>query len=99
MGAFVEHNFEHNGKENKAAVHDLGAASANLTFEATARGLNVHQMIGIESDKAREVFGISGSLGDPNPVPLGDGAGEIEAQSRPNQPKPLGVAQRLIAER
>lgn len=62
MGAFVEHNFEHNGKENKAAVHDLGAASANLTFEATARGLNVHQMIGIEPDKAREVFGISGSL-------------------------------------
>ena len=58
----VEHNFEHNDKENKAAVHDLGAASANLTFEATVRGLNVHQMIGIEPDKAREVFGISGSL-------------------------------------
>lgn len=58
----VEHIFEHNGKENKAAVHDLGAASANLTFEATARGLCVHQMIGIEPDKAREVFGISGSL-------------------------------------
>ena len=58
----VEHNFEHNDKENKAAVHDLGAASANLTFEATVRGLNVHQMVGIEPDKAREVFGISGSL-------------------------------------
>ena len=28
----VEHNFEHNGKENKAAIHDLGAASASLTF-------------------------------------------------------------------
>jgi len=58
----VEHNFEHNGKPNKAAVHDLGAASASLTFEATARGLCVHQMIGIEPDKAREVFGLSGSL-------------------------------------
>lgn len=60
--ALVEHNFEHNGKENKAAVHDLGAASASLTFEAASRGLSVHQMIGIEPDKAREVFGISGSL-------------------------------------
>ncbi len=58
----VEHNFEYNNKPNKAAVHDLGAASASLTFEATARGLCVHQMIGIEPDKAREVFGLSGSL-------------------------------------
>ena len=58
----VEHNFEHNDKDNKAAVHDLGAASASLTFEATARGLFVHQMIGIEPDKARQVFDLSGSL-------------------------------------
>ncbi len=58
----VEHNFEYNNKPNKAAVHDLGAASASLTFEASARGLCVHQMIGIEPDKAREVFGLSGSL-------------------------------------
>ncbi len=58
----VEHHFEHNDKDNKAAVHDLGAASASLTFEATARGLSVHQMIGIEPDKAREVFDLRGSL-------------------------------------
>ncbi len=41
-------NFEHNGKLNKAYAHDLGAASAMLTVEATARGLSVHQMIGID---------------------------------------------------
>ena len=58
----VEHNFEHNGKPNKAASHDLGAASALLTLEATARGLMVHQMIGIDPERAREVFGIDGSL-------------------------------------
>ena len=58
----VEHHFEYNDKDNKAAVHDLGAASASLTFEATARGLFVHQMIGIEPDIAREVFDLSGSL-------------------------------------
>ncbi|RMH21771.1 MAG: nitroreductase, partial [Gammaproteobacteria bacterium] len=52
----VEHLFEHNGKPNKAATHDLGAASAFLTVEATARGLVVHQMIGIEPEKARETF-------------------------------------------
>ena len=60
--ALVEHTFEHNGKVNKAAVHDVGAASASLTVEATARGLSVHQMIGIEPDRARKVFNISGTL-------------------------------------
>jgi nitroreductase len=51
-------NFSRNNKPNRAAVHDLGQASANLTLEATARGLCVHQMIGILPDRAREVFEI-----------------------------------------
>ncbi len=58
----AEHNFEYNGKPNKAAIHDLGAASASLTFEATARGLVVHQMIGIDPDKAREIFQLEESI-------------------------------------
>ena len=44
-----------NGKPNAAAEHDLGLASATLTLEATARGLSVHQMIGILPDRAREL--------------------------------------------
>jgi nitroreductase len=55
----VEKNFEHNGKPNKAAEHDLGAASALLTVEAVARGLVVHQMIGIEPEAAHEAFGLA----------------------------------------
>jgi nitroreductase len=50
--------FALNGKPNAAAIHDLGIASATLTLEATARGLFVHQMIGILPDKAREVYRI-----------------------------------------
>jgi nitroreductase len=50
--------FALNGKPNAAAVHDLGLASANLTTEATARGLVVHQMIGILPDKARDLYRI-----------------------------------------
>ena len=46
-------NFAANGRPNDAAEHDLGAASACLCLEATARGLFVHQMIGILPDKAR----------------------------------------------
>lgn len=50
--------FDRNGKENKAPIHDLGAAVSHLSFEATARGISVHQMIGIESENARTAYAI-----------------------------------------
>lgn len=50
--------FARNDRPNAAAVHDLGLASASLTVEATARGLSVHQMIGILPDRARELYRI-----------------------------------------
>jgi len=50
--------FARNNRPNAAAVHDLGLASASLTLEATARGLFVHQMIGILPNKARELYRI-----------------------------------------
>ena len=52
----VSLKFAQNHKDNRAAVHDLGLASANLVMEATARGLSVHQMIGILPDRARELY-------------------------------------------
>lgn len=48
--------FSRNGTLNKAALHDLGLASANLTMQAGVHGLHVHQMIGIDPAKVREVF-------------------------------------------
>lgn len=50
--------FAHNKKPNRVAFHDLGLAAGNLCLEATARGLMVHQMVGILPDKAREIYGI-----------------------------------------
>ena len=54
----VSLRFSRNNKENRAAVHDLGLAAGNLLVEATARGLCVHQMIGILPDKARGLYKI-----------------------------------------
>jgi nitroreductase len=76
----VRLNFARNGNPNRAAIHDLGLASGNLGMEAMARGLFVHQMIGIEPEKAREIYAIPegsealtalaiGYLGDPNQLP------------------------------
>jgi nitroreductase len=50
--------FEHNGEVNRHAFHDIGQASATLALQATALGLQVHQMAGILPDKARELFNI-----------------------------------------
>ena len=49
-------SFTKNEKPNAAAIHDIGLASANLTFEATRRGLHVHQMIGILPDRVHELY-------------------------------------------
>ena len=92
----VEHKFEHNGKPNKAAAHDLGAASAMLTVEAAARGMVVHQMIGIEPDAAREVFDIEDSLEPFTALAIGY-AGEAhhvdaayaDRDAKPRERKPL----------
>src|SRR5580693_10799221 len=46
------------GAHNRWAFHDVGSASAQLTMEAVARGLYVHQMAGLDPNKAREVFHI-----------------------------------------
>jgi nitroreductase len=72
--------FTHDQTDNRAAIHDLGLATGNLVFEATARGLCVHQMIGILPDQARDRFNIPnhfetwtalaiGYAGDPSTLP------------------------------
>ena len=73
-------NFSHNGKPNRHAYHDVGAAMANLTLQATSEGIYVHQMGGIDFDKTRAVYGIPathdavagvamGYPADPNTLP------------------------------
>lgn len=72
--------FEHNGQLNRHAFHDVGQAAANLAVQATAHGLQLHQMAGILPEKARELFSIPtgheavagfalGYPGDPESLP------------------------------
>jgi nitroreductase len=68
------------GKPNNLALYDLGQAVALLSIQATALGLQVHQMGGFSADRARELFGIPeghlpatviavGAVGDPEALP------------------------------
>jgi nitroreductase len=50
--------FTRNGKPNLMAAHDVGLASAQLTVEATSRGMVVHQMGGILPDRVRELYAV-----------------------------------------
>jgi nitroreductase len=91
----VSLTFKRNDKINRAAVHDLGLAAGNLLVEATARGLHVHQMIGILPDRAREIYEIPegfdvwtgiaiGYKG--NPALLPDALKERDLKSKPRKP-------------
>ena len=51
-------HFERNGKENRHAFHDVGAAAAQLAIQATANGLFIHQMAGFDVLKTREIYSI-----------------------------------------
>jgi nitroreductase len=88
--------FAANGQPNAAAVHDLGQASCSLTLEASARGLFVHQMIGILPDRVRELYRVPegvqpltalaiGYLGDPGELPENLQNRDLAARTR----KPL----------
>ena len=46
------------GGRNGHAGHDVGQAAAHLTIQATALGLHVHQMAGIEPARIRELYAV-----------------------------------------
>jgi nitroreductase len=56
--AVSEMAFAKNGKPNRNAFYDTGAAVADLSMEATSRGLFVHQMAGFDPHKAIELLEI-----------------------------------------
>jgi nitroreductase len=73
-------NFSHSGKPNYYALHDTGAALAQMMLQATALGLHAHGMAGFDHAKARELLAIPhdfeigavlaiGYLGSPDQLP------------------------------
>ena len=50
--------FAKNNAPNRNAQYDVGAASLQLSIEATARGLVVHQMAGFDPETAKEAYDI-----------------------------------------
>src|SRR6187551_2756830 len=80
MISVVSRLFTKNGKPNKAAEHDLGLAAGNFVLQATALGLQGHQMIGIEPAKV---------LGYPAPLQPGTTDPLAQRDLVPRTRKPL----------
>lgn len=88
----VSRLFAKNGKPNKAAEHDVGLAAGNFALQATAEGLQAHQMIGIEPAKARATYRIPESHDPLTAIALGYPAAVAAGSSDP-------LAQRDLARR
>jgi nitroreductase len=88
-------HFEDDGKPNRHALHDTGLAAENLVLQATALGLQAHQMAGFDVQLARATYLIPtgfdpvamiavGYPGDPAVLP--DHLREREMKPRERQP-------------
>lgn len=99
----AKRTFTKNGRPNGYGMHDLGAASAQLSLQATALGLHTHGMGGVDKEKARKLFGIPedyevgaawtlGYLGDPEVLPENLKEMEKAARSR------MGLGEFVFAE-
>jgi nitroreductase len=86
---------ERYGQVNHHARHDLGLAIAQLTLQATALGMGLHQLGGFDAEKARSLFNIPaeydivsmlviGFPGDPEQLP--ENLRERELRRSPRKP-------------
>ena len=73
-------SFSHNNKPNRVYLHDLGLAIGSLSLQATAMGLALHQMAGVDVEKIRQLYDVPpdhdpitaiavGYPGDPQQLP------------------------------
>lgn len=54
----AHHTFTRDGADNHHAWHDVGLAMGNLSIQAAAMDLQLHQMAGFVPERARDAFAI-----------------------------------------
>jgi nitroreductase len=93
MISIAKTTFDHNGKPNAHSWHDVGQASASMAIQATALGLQIHQMAGFSAEKVRELYQLPaefepvaaiaiGYPGDPATLPENFREREVAPSSR-----------------
>jgi nitroreductase len=82
-----------NGKSNRHAHHDVGAASENLVIQATVMDLFVHQMAGFDVEKAIELFQIPQGYEPMAMIAIGY-RGDVQTLSEELQNRDLAIRNR-----
>lgn len=90
----VSRHFTLNSKPNRAAEHDMGLAAGNFVLQATALGLQAHQMIGIEPAKIRAEYKIPEGHDPLTAIALGYPAAPQPGTSDPLAQRDLAPRQR-----
>jgi nitroreductase len=85
MLSVVSRRFKLNGKPNAACEHDIGLAAENFVLQATALGMQAHQMIGIVPAKVRATYQIPEGHDPLTAIALG-----YPAATQPGTSDPLG---------
>ena len=98
IAAGADPHFRHNGKDNRWAQYDAGAASISICLQAVALGLAAHQMGGFDAQKLRATFAIPDDITLMAMIGVGYQAtpdilqGEIrENETAPRKRQPLGA--------
>lgn len=92
---FSSTKFAQNNKDNSCARYDCGQAAASLSIQATFMGLYVHQMGGLDYDRAKSEFNVPedfvcnsamaiGYLGELDRIP--EGLRDMEKTERVRKP-------------
>lgn len=91
--SMAQRTFTKNAQDNRHAWHDVGLAVGSLSIQATAMGLQLHQMAGFNPESARAHFFIPnefdpvammalGRPGDPDQLPEKLRADEVKQRGR-----------------
>ncbi|SRR6056297_3174636 len=67
----IRTQFRGNGKPNRVALHDLGAAAAHLALQAAALGLQAHQMAGVNLSRIRQLYALPAGVEPQTAIALG----------------------------
>lgn len=78
----VSKNFAKNGSKNTVRKHDLGLAVGNLTVQAQAMGIHLHQMAGIIPQNAIDKLNIPEGYEPVTAIALGYYEGESGVKER-----------------
>ncbi len=81
--AVATKNFTHNGQPNPVAEYDVGQAAASLAIQATALGLAVHQMAGIDREKIRQTYQVPATHAPLTAIAIGYAADPHSAPTDP----------------